>query len=61
MKMEVPDDVMNAIVTFVAMQRSFDPDNDGWIENHYPILCSWLERLGLLPSGDDENLEETDS
>jgi hypothetical protein len=59
MQIEIPSDVMNAIVAFVAMQRSFDPDLDGWLVEHYPILCEWLEGLGLLPPGDDENLEAT--
>ncbi len=58
MKMEIPDDVLAAIVAFVALQRSFDPDNDGWIVNHYPVLCDWLEDLGLLPPHDTEDPAE---
>jgi hypothetical protein len=49
MQMEVPDDVMAAIVAFVALQRSFDPDMDSWLEDRYPILSDWLEQQGLLP------------
>jgi hypothetical protein len=59
MKVEIPNDVLAAIVAFVVMQRSFDPDQDGWIVNHYPTLCSWLEGLGLLSPHDAEEPEQT--
>ena len=54
MQTEIPEDVLKAIVAFVAMQRSFNPDNDGWIVEHYPVLCDWLEGLGRLPPSDSE-------
>jgi hypothetical protein len=49
MTMEIPDDVLEAIVVFVHLQRTPWPDDDDFLVNHYPVLCDWLDGLGLLP------------
>jgi hypothetical protein len=56
MTMDVPENVLAAIIVFVGLQRSFDPDDDDFLVNHYPVLCAWLEALGLLPpTGTEES------
>ena len=52
MTMEVPENVLEAIVVFVGLQRVFNPDDDDFLVNHYPVLCDWLDGLGRLPPYD---------
>jgi hypothetical protein len=48
----VPDDVLEAIIEFVRLQRILNPDapdEEDFFLNHLPVLCAWLEGLGRLP------------
>jgi hypothetical protein len=56
--MEVPDNVLEAIIEIVRLQIVFDPDMDAWILNHYPVLEAWLEGLGRMPPGDEFEYDE---
>jgi hypothetical protein len=52
MTIEVPDNVLEAIIEFVRLQRILNPDapdEEDFLFNHLPVLCAWLERLGRLP------------
>jgi hypothetical protein len=52
--MEVPENVLTAIIEFVRLQRVFDPDDGDFLVNHLPVLCAWLDEMGLLPPADTE-------
>jgi hypothetical protein len=52
MMMEVPENVLAAIIEFVSLQRVFDPDDTDFLDSHLPVLCAWLDGLGLLPPHD---------
>jgi hypothetical protein len=49
MTVDIPENVLEAIVVFVHLQRVPDPDDEDFLVNHLPVLCSWLDGLGLLP------------
>jgi hypothetical protein len=52
MTMDVPENVLAAIVAFVRLQRIFNPDDTDFLVNDLPVLCAWLDGLGLLPPHD---------
>lgn len=54
MTMDVPENVLAAIIEFVRLQRVFNPDDKDFLVNHLPVLCAWLDGFGLLPPADDE-------
>ena len=54
MTMEVPENVLAAIVEFVAVQRQLDNDDYDFLVNHLPVLCDWLDGLGRLPPHETE-------
>jgi hypothetical protein len=58
---EVPDNVLAAIVAFVELQRSFNPDDTDYLVNHQPVLEAWLDGLGLLMPSDPELLWSADT
>jgi hypothetical protein len=49
MTMEVPENVLEAIVVFVGLQRVFHPNDEDFLVNHLPVLEDWLDGLGRLP------------
>jgi hypothetical protein len=46
MTMEVPENVLEAII---VLQRIFHPDDEDFLVNHLPVLCDWLDGLRRLP------------
>ena len=49
MQMEIPENVLSAIVAFVEHFRGSKCLSDDFIEHDLPVLCAWLDELELLP------------
>jgi hypothetical protein len=57
--MEVPENVLEAIVVFVGLQRVFHPNDEDFLVNHLPVLEDWLDGLGRLPPHEMDGTEES--
>jgi len=47
MTIEIPDNVLAAIVAFVELQRTNFPDDTDFLVNGLPVIEAWLEGLGV--------------